>query len=59
MSSPTVNVRLPSPPPQYSQGQMTRLINTLEIIQQNNVFAQTTGQEKSVEIAEQTAWFLA
>ena len=59
MSAPTVNVRLPSPPPQYNQGQMTRLINTLEIILQNIVFAQTPGQDKSVEIAEQTAWFLA
>ena len=59
MSAPTVNVRLPSPPPRYDQGHITRLINTLEIIQQNNVFAQTTGQDKSVEIAEQTAWFHA
>ena len=59
MSAPTVNVRLPSPPPRYDQGHITRLINTLEIVQQNNVFAQTTGQEKSVEIAEQTTWFLA
>jgi len=59
MSASLANVRLPSPPDEYNQGHMARLINTLEILQRTNYFAASLGIESAIEQAEASAWFVS
>jgi|TARA_R110000787_G_scaffold209958_1_gene319855 hypothetical protein len=57
--SPLALLRLPSPPTEYQQGYMARLVNTLELEKQALYFAGTVGLTNVVDQAEATAWFIS
>jgi len=57
--APLAVLRLPSPPPQYNQGYMARLSNTLELEKQATYFAASTGLQNAVSQSEATAWFIS
>ena len=57
-AAPRAVLRLPSPPQQYQQGYMGRLVNTLELEKQATYFAASQGLQTAVDQAEATAWFM-
>tara|TARA_R100001377_G_scaffold4782_1_gene2713 strand:+ start:935 stop:1120 length:186 start_codon:yes stop_codon:yes gene_type:complete len=58
-AAPLAGSRLPSPPDNYQQGYMGRLINTLELEKQATYFAASAGLNVTVDQAEATAWFIS
>jgi len=58
-AAPLAVLRLPSPPQQYQQGYMGRLVNTLELEKQATYFAASLGLQTAVDQAEATAWFMS
>tara|TARA_R100001244_G_scaffold105458_1_gene78212 strand:+ start:1107 stop:1286 length:180 start_codon:yes stop_codon:yes gene_type:complete len=59
MSSPATLFRLPSPPENYQEGYMARLVNTIELEKRTTYFAASVGLTNAVNQAEATAWFVA
>ena len=58
-AAPLAVLRLPSPPTQYNQGFMARLINTMELEKQATYFAASVGLKNAVDQAEAAAWFVS
>tara|TARA_R110001599_G_scaffold349126_1_gene576989 strand:- start:335 stop:511 length:177 start_codon:yes stop_codon:yes gene_type:complete len=52
-------IRLPSPPSEYDQGYMARLMNTLELDKQTTLFSTDSALDNTKQQAEATAWFMA
>ena len=59
MSSAATLRRLPSPPENYQEGYMARLVNTIELEKRTTYFAASVGLTNAVNQAEATAWFIA
>jgi len=59
MSSAATLRRLPSPPENYQEGYMARLVNTLELEKRSTYFAASVGLTNAVEQAEAVSWFVA
>jgi len=59
MSSAATLRRLPSPPDNYQEGYMARLVNTLELEKQSTYFAASIGLTNAIDQAEAVAWFVA
>lgn len=58
MSAPIGNVRLPSPPSEYNESYMSRLINTLELLLREQASASSSSSNITTDKSETFSWFI-
>ena len=58
MSAPIGNVRLPSPPIEYNESYMSRLINTLELLLREQAAASSSSSNVTTDKSETFSWFI-